>query len=217
MIMKLFLSMALLLAGSMLAASAAPKKSSVSPQAKSAQVDAIVSATVDNLWAQTDVYWHHGDYPRIVGLDRIIVQADPHFLESYETGGWLLESMGKNQDAEAFYQLGIANNPHVSYAYYGLGFFYFNTMHNYPSAVAVFQKDTKTPDASVLDWRMLAHSYERTGDWGQAVATWREIKHRWPNGAPNDLTHGGVDDKNLREALAHLQSAGTASGKTPMP
>ncbi len=161
----------------------------------SAQVDGITQRVADHLWNQADEEWHQGDYPRIIALDRIIAEADPHFLESYAVGGWLLESLGQHGDAEAFYQQGIRANPRASYAYYNLGFFYFNTRHDYAHAANVFRGDVAQRDADLNDWKMLAHSYEHLGDWNRAVQTWRAMKSRWPNGLNVD--------RLLQRALAH--------------
>ncbi len=191
-------------------ASAAPRSRKHSPQppvSSPAQVDGIVSAAVDSLWVQTDVYWHQGDYPRIIALDRIITQADPHFMESFNTGAWLMWSSGLDADAEAFYQQSVRNNPRTSAAYYDYGLFLFNHRHDYPGAIRVFTQDVAKADPGVLDWRMLAHSYEKAGRWDRAVAVWRRIKARWPHGAPGDSARGAVDDLNLRRALARQAAA----------
>ncbi len=178
-------------------------------------MDGIVGGVVDQLWRQTDRYWHDGDYPRIIGLDRIITQADPQFLEAYATGGWLMESLGRMQDAEAFYTLGTARNPRAAYAYWNLGFFLFSTMHNYPAAARVFQNDTRQADADLNDWKMLGHAQEKAGQWDQAVATWRAVKARWPNGMSVDRLLAEAEEKR-RQA----QAGGGADGaleKRPNP
>lgn len=149
-------------------------------------MDGIVGGVVDQLWRQTDRYWHEGDHARIVGLDRIITQADPQFLEAYATGGWLIGSLGRTRDAEAFYRLGTRCNPRAAYAYWNLGFFYFNTTHDYPAAVKAFQDGTRQAGAGLDDWKMLAHAQEKAGEWDQAVATWCEVKTRWPDGLSVD-------------------------------
>ena len=170
--------------------------------AEQAQVDGIISSVVDDLWSQTDEYWHRGDYPRIVDLDRVIVEADPGFLECYATGGWLMDSLGRRQDAEAFYQLGVRNNQDASYAYYNLGMFYYNTMKNYPAAVAVFRRDAATADAGVNDYKMLAHAYERTGNLTGALVTWKAVKKRWPDAPAVDL--------NLKRVQAKVSATSSA-------
>ncbi len=164
-----------------------------SPAAQRAQADGIAGAVVDRLWRQTDGYWHEGDYPRIVALDRIITEADPQFLEAYSTGGWLMDSLGRTGDAEAYYTLGARRNPRAAYGYWNLGFFYFNTKHDYRAAARAFKLDTRQADAGLNDWKMLGHAYEKAGQWDEAVATWRAVKRRWPQGMSVD--------RLLREAL----------------
>jgi len=164
------------------------------------QCDGIMDGIVDHLWSATDFYFHHGDYPRIIGLDRIITQADPKFVECYSTGGWLMDSLGRTSDAEAFYQEACRNNPESSPAFYSLGMFYYGSVHDYAAAVAVYQQDTAVASADINDWKMLAHSYERMKELDRAVATWKEIKSRWPNGP--------AVESNLNRVLA-LQRAGS--------
>ena len=172
------------------------------------QAGGIVSGVVDRLWDQTDVYWHSGDYPRIIALDRVITEADPQFLEAYSNGGWLMDSLGRTQDAQAYYTLGTRNNPHAEYAYWNLGFFYFSTAHDYPAAARAFRQAVQQPDADLKDWKMLAHSYEKAQQWDLAVSTWQQTRARYP--------HGSSVDRLLAEAVrkrkqAHLGQAPTNS------
>ncbi len=184
---------------------AAPSVPAASSTAASqVQIDGITARVVDKLWNQTDEYWHDGDYPRIVALDRVITQADPQFLEAYSNGGWIMDSLGRTGDAEAYYKLGITNNPHAAYAYWNLGFFYFNTTKDYAKAAHAFEMDTRQPDADLNDWKMRGHAEEKARQWDKAVATWRTIKAKWPNGL-------GVD-RQLREA-EQKRAAALGSGK----
>lgn len=178
------------------------------PASSPSQVDGITNLIVDRLWDQADEEWHQGDYPRIIALDRIIAEADPHFLEPYAVGGWLLESLGRLDEAEAFYQQGIRRNPKAAYAYYNLGFFYFNTRHDYRAAIKTFRRDVAQKDADLNDWKMLAHSYEHVGDWTQAVATWETIQARWPD---------GVNVNRLLQRARDRQKSQTTDGKPATP
>lgn len=164
-----------------------------------AQVTGIMDRVVYALAVQRDVYWHEGDYPRIIALDRIITEADPHFIDAYETGGWLMDSLGERKDAEAYYRLGVANNPRVEPPYFGLAFFYFGTLHEYSLAASLFRKGAQLPGADINDWKMAAHAYSHAHEYDKAVATWKYIKKRWP--------HGLAVDHNLQEALAAQQAA----------
>ena len=158
------------------------------------QADGIVSGVVGTLWDQTDEYWHAGDYPRMVALDRVITEADPQFLEAYSNGGWLMDSLGRTADAEAYYTLGTRNNPHAEYAYWNLGFFYFNTPHNYQAAAQAFQKAVRLPGADVRDWKMLGHSCEKAGHWDDALSVWQQARSRYPH------------DPSIPRLLAEMQA-----------
>lgn len=202
---------------------AAPRHAPASSRAVSAaqqsavQVDGILSGVVDALWAQNDQYFHEGDYPRIIALDRIIVQADPHFIDCYTTGALLMWSDGLDADAEAFYRQCIQNNPRTSAAYYDYGVFLYHHLRRYDAARRVFQTSAALPDAGVIDWRMLAHSYEKLGQYDRAVTEWRRIKARWPNGAPGDGTHGAVDTNNLNKNLAKLAPSSSSPVRPDAP
>ena len=178
--------------------SAGGAQAAPTPQAQQIQASGIVSGVVDKLWNQNDVYWHGGDYPRIVALDRIITQADPSFLEAYATGGWLMDSLGRRQDAEAYYTLGTRNNPHAEYAYWNLGFFYFNTTHDYPAAARAFRSAVQQKGADLNEWKMLAHSYEKAGDWDDAVSTWQQTRARYPQGLSVDRLLAEAQQKRAR-------------------
>lgn len=188
---------------------AAPKHTSA--PYRQIQVDGICAHVAIDLWQRADDYFHAGDYPRAIATDRIITADEPTFLEAYATGGWLLESDGDLADAEAYYKEGVDNNPTHSYAYYNLGFFYFNTMHNYPMAVQTFKSDVKTSDAEANDWKMLAHSYERVGQLDQAVSAWRIIKKRYPTAPAVDYNL----NKDLKLRAAQQAGAKPAANSVP--
>ena len=170
------------------------------------QVSGIVDEVVDGLWAKTDYYWHKGDYPRIIALDRIIVEADPSFMEPYAVGGWLMESDGDLADAESFYKLGCVRNPTSSYMFYNLSAFYMNTLKNYALAVKASESGVRQADAGINDWRMLAHAYEKNHQLEEALATWKTMKTRWPDGLAID---------HNRDRVERLIEAGASAQPTP--
>jgi tetratricopeptide (TPR) repeat protein len=168
------------------------------------QVDGIFDKMIDQLWAQTDVAWHRGDYPGVVALNRIIVGIDPHFVQAYGNGVYVMESMGLISDAEAFGQQSVRNNPNQSQSYSDLGMCYFSFAHDYPAAEVTFrQAVTLCPDVSILEWKMLAHSIEKEGLIDDAVATWQEIKRRYPNGLAVDRNLNG---DLARQKAMHAQN-----------
>ena len=144
------------------------------------QVDGMSLDTENALINRTDFYWHHGDYPRIIALDRVVTEIDPQNIDVYGTGGWLMESDGDNVDAEAYYALGMQRNPTSSDAAFALALFYYNTLREYKKAEQVLTRSVRDPDAGVLDWKMLAHTYEAEGNYDKAVATWKHIQLDYP-------------------------------------
>jgi tetratricopeptide (TPR) repeat protein len=170
------------------------------------QVDGMVSHITDNLVEKADYYWHQGDYPRIIAVDRLVVQADPHDMTAFSDAGWLMESDGDDNDAEAFYQMGCTANPGHSFIAYQLGFFYFQTERQYGKAIGVLSKSVHDADAGDTDWKLLAHSYTRAGDLDQALATWKQIKKLYP-------TSPRVDG-NMQEVEAMIQKQHAAGSTT---
>lgn len=146
------------------------------------KVEHIQNAAMDYIWAASDEWFHVGDYERAVADMRLITAGEPNFVEGYCSGGNLLESLGRHKDAEAYFKQGVAANPTSSKMYYVLGMFYYQFMKDYPAAIAVYEQDIKLDNADVNDWKMLAHAYEKTKQMDKAVATWKKIYARWPNG-----------------------------------
>jgi tetratricopeptide (TPR) repeat protein len=164
------------------------------------QIDGITSAVVDGLWQRTDYWWHRGDYPRIIALDRLITEADPNFLEPYSNGGWLMESLGNNSDAEKYYRLGAERNPKKSYLWFSLGMFYYVTLKAYPKAIDSFHRAATAPDGGQKSWRMLAHSYERNNQMPEAIKIWQKLHAKYPTDGV--IMHNLVEDQGRQQQAA---------------
>lgn len=126
---------------------------------------------IDRLWDRGDWYWHEGRYEERVALDRLIIRMDPRFIEPYGTAGWLLESLGRDQEALALYQQATQAAPARWETHQDLGMFYYQHKQ-YAPAAAEFQRGTEQSGAPVYVWKMLAHAYEREGSLDQAVKAW---------------------------------------------
>ncbi|MGO8671919.1 MAG: tetratricopeptide repeat protein [Capsulimonadaceae bacterium] len=173
-----------------------------------AQADGIVFRVINSVGRTADWYFDHGDYPRAIAVDRIVVSAWPSSVDTYTSAAWLTDSLGYHAMAEGMYQQCVELNPRSAYAYYNLGVFYFNTMKDYTSATTVFLADTRQcPDADANDWKMLAHSYEKRHMLPEAVATWRATASRWPDGP--------AVQTNLKRVLAELAAASTTTSVAP--
>jgi tetratricopeptide (TPR) repeat protein len=172
-------------AAALLAAAAGPARAgrlnrASHPVKAPAQVDAIVDNVVDRLWDRADWYWHEGRYEERVAVDRLIIRMDPHFIEPYGTAGWLLESLGRDQEALALYRQAVAAVPGRWETHQDLGMYYYQHK-DYASAIMEFQQATQQPGAPEYTLKMLAHAYERSGALDQAVSVWEAAARVAPN------------------------------------
>ncbi len=136
-------------------------------------VDAVLGDTMNKLWDQADEHFHLGEYNHTIGLNRIVVQGDPHNLEAYANSSWLLWSDGKNEDAEAFLQEGIAANPDTYYMYDEMGIYWLFERRDVKAALPYYEKAVKF-DCPALTWNSLANCYEKTEQWQKAVTAWEK-------------------------------------------
>lgn len=151
------------------------------------QVDGITTRAVDKMWVQTDTYWHDGDYNRIVGLIRVIVEAEPTFSDAYANGAYLLWSMGDTAAADRLLQKGIKNTPKDWSLPFEFGR-HLMTTKRYAAALPYLKKATTYKNAQVHPYRELAHCYDRLGRLEESLATWRTVVKKFPSfsaGPPN--------------------------------
>jgi tetratricopeptide (TPR) repeat protein len=151
------------------------------------QVEGIISAVVDDLWKETDQYWHHGDYYRIIALCRLSVEADPSFNEAYTGGAYLIWSLGDAVGADDFLSYGIDHTTQKTALYQDLGR-HFNATKRYEAAEKYLRIATSRPDAGPLAYSQLAYSYKNQKKYPQLVATWEAVVKKFPgfpSGPPN--------------------------------
>ena len=151
---------------------------------------------VDRLWARGDFYWHEGRYEERVALDRLVIRLQPRFIEPYGTAGWLLELLGRKDEALAMYRQGVAAAPERWETHQDLGMFYYG-QKQYGPAAAAFQHAVEQPGAPAYVWKMRAHALERMGQLQEAVRAWEAAARI----APQD----GAIGSNLRRLRARMQ------------
>lgn len=131
----------------------------------------------DILWVKVDEYFHSGlseeEHQRIhpghkdwhpsphslrsgqaeaemMPLIRFVTWLDPQFLQGYQVGAWwLCYKLNKTDEAIAFLQEGIRNNPTRYEGYSDLGWIYYRQLKNYPVAKSWFiaaLRNTSTPE-----------------------------------------------------------------------
>jgi tetratricopeptide (TPR) repeat protein len=163
------------------AAEAAPPKPVVT------QVDGMTNRVLDQLWENTDHYWHEGDYNRIVALIRVVMEGDPSDYEAPSSGAWLLWSMGDKPAANALLARSVAISPRPWVAHYAFGEQLF-IRREYKDAIPHLQVTTKYPKVPSSAWKMLAHSYDKTGQYQKSLDCWQTVVKRFPDdvaGPPN--------------------------------
>lgn len=180
-------------------AASAPRSRAIrAPRTAPAQVDAILDSVVDRLWNRGDWYWHEGRYEERVALDRIVIRMDPRFIEPYGTAGWLLESLGRDQEALALYRQAVAAVPGRWETHQDLAMYLYQHK-DYAAAAEEFRRATEQPQPPVYVWKMLAHAYEHSGELQKAAAAWETAGRL----APEDPAVG----VNLNRIRARLNSA----------
>lgn len=151
------------------------------------QVDGITSRIVDNLWSYSDVYFHDGDYNRIISLCRLISEADPSFDEAYENAAYLLWSQGDTQSADRFLQYGLKRSKDQLTLLLEFGR-HLNATKRPDAAIPYLKRASLMPQAGPLVFVQLGHCYEKVKQYDKAVATWSTLVKKFPDfpsGPPN--------------------------------
>lgn len=184
------------------------------------------------LWVRADDFFHTGKYEAIIPIVRLVTWLDPHNIEVYSTGAWHLDYnfLDKNVMSDKRYipssvallQEGIANNPNTWDLYFDLAWTHYNKkLNDYQGGLKYMllavQHDGRDPNTgkviprpAFVD-RMVAHQYEKVGEFDKAIEQWkyararaeRLIKDRSDNTA--DYIALVICDRNL--ALLYLRLA----------
>ena len=139
------------------------------------------------LWLKADQYWHQGatGWWRMVPILQTICEMNPHFIDAWSTFGW---HCAWNIYADAapedkpkwvetgirIYKRGIHFNPDQYDLYKDLAWLYHDKMKDYQRAIPAWKDVLKHPDAPMYVRHMLAHAYEITWRWEEALAVWRD-------------------------------------------
>jgi tetratricopeptide (TPR) repeat protein len=157
-----------------------PTKFTPPTKAQSAmQVAGIAERVVDNLWTQTDHYWHEGDYNRIVDLCRIVAEAEPSFNEAYANAAWLLWSMGDTPGADLFLQHGIARSDNKGDVLFDFGQHLYNTKR-YAQAEPYLRRSITYPRPTYMAYSTLGHTYRQLGQLDKSIAVWEQAVKKFP-------------------------------------
>lgn len=153
----------------------------------------IVEKVVDYLWARSDVYWHKGEYEKVVKLNKMIVLLDPSFVEAYLTSSWLLESMGNEKEALQWLLSAETRCPCWE-VYQDLGMYYYKRK-DYKEAEKHFEKACLQYSPPPYVWRMYAHSLKNQNKSQEAIKVLEEAVRRFPD----DLVTKSLLDRFKKE------------------
>ena len=149
--------------------------------------DAILNDIANRLWEQGDKYWHDGDYQRVVGLGRIIIEIDPNDEEVVDSMAWLLWSMSDTKGADELLKYAISKAPTNGMLYSNFGGHLYRTKR-YDEAEKYLEQGVKVGGVTSAAYSFLGHTYTKLGKFKEAVETWRECVKRFPKypaGPPN--------------------------------
>jgi len=144
---------------------------------------AIWAAVYNRTNTQIDVWWDQGDFPAIISLLRYQAELFPNDYDIATNLGWMYENVKDNSNAEAAYRRYAARNPNdpdavlpiVQKAYMA---------KDYKRVISVANPAITRKGVHANVFRLLAHSYERTGDFKNALRVWESYLAI----NPNDLT-----------------------------
>ncbi|MEN6356475.1 MAG: hypothetical protein ABFD83_05250 [Armatimonadota bacterium] len=170
------------------------------------------------LWVRADTFFHMGQYQAIVPIVRLVTWLDPHNIDVFTTGAWHLDYNFVDDDqmsdkryipaSIALLKEGIANNPNTWDLYFELGWTHYSKkLGDEQKALYYIKKATehegydvntgrKLPRPEFVD-RMLAHQYEKVGDFDKAVDEWYKSRKRTQWLIKNPLATTFADNVSL--------------------
>ena len=130
--------------------------------------------TTELLWEKSDVFFHKGEFERCIAMLRIITEMDPSDTEAFAVGAWLMDSVDREGEAQAFLEKGLAQNQERYDLYDELGMFCFRK-NDFDKSAEYYEKAVSFEDCPVITWHALAHAYEQGGQIDKAIKTWEHI------------------------------------------
>jgi tetratricopeptide (TPR) repeat protein len=158
----------------------------------------VIEAAALSLLAESDWWWHRGEYDQCVRCNDALLFFDPTFEEVYTNSAWLLWSMGRHTEAIGTYHRCIQRVGGSNHGYFYLGFYYYQ--HEFMNqAEPYLRRAVEMAPEDHLARRAYAHCLERLGRIPDAIAQWEAILRYRPD--------DGAALTNLRRLEALAQGA----------
>jgi len=138
------------------------------------------------LWLKSDQYWHAGSagWWRMRPIFNTIVELDPHFIIAWRTFGWHVawnlhhdaapeDKPGFLKMGEDIFRRGIIANPQSWDMRMDLAWLYYDRIRDPEKSISYWEDTVKQPGAPIFNWHMMAHAYEKIGNWKEAYRIWR--------------------------------------------
>ncbi len=151
------------------------------------------------LIAETDWWWHAGDYRQLLRGTETIAWLDPTWEEGFAQAGYLYWSLGRNVEAVSAYRKGVDLHPDSWLMNWELGFYYFNAQKRFEDAIPLFERARELGSPPVKS-RMHAHALERAERPQEALEVWYELHE--------EFGEDGVVRQNIERLEARLSRSG---------
>ncbi|MEA3403648.1 MAG: HEAT repeat domain-containing protein [Armatimonadota bacterium] len=130
--------------------------------------------------AETDWWWHAGEYPQILRCLETAVWLDPTWADGYGNAGYLYWSLDRDREALGAYRRGVQILPDSWETNWELGFYYFNALKQYEDAVPLLGRARELGCPREFA-RPHAHALEKAGHPREALAVWQQLRARYPD------------------------------------
>ncbi|MBP8955416.1 MAG: HEAT repeat domain-containing protein [Armatimonadetes bacterium] len=144
----------------------------------------------DVLIAESDWWYHCGDYDQAIRCSEASILLDPDYVETYSVVAWLEWSMGRNVDAIGTLHRAIGAAPMDPDSWNALGFHYFNIGEYEKAEPPLAQAVALKGDH--LAYRTYAHCLERLGKTEKSLAVWEELMEMRPDDGSVKLNYERV-------------------------
>lgn len=167
--------------------------------AESSVADAIAGDVLRELYTAADEHFHKGEWNHMLNINQIIIEGDPHDMETYANNAYYLWSSDRDAQAIATLKRGIKANPDDYYMYDELGQYYNLHHKDYKTALIYYEKAIKFK-CPFVTYHGLAFCYDKTGQLEKAVDAWDKASRY-----PGDRV-ALVNLKRARERLAQAKA-----------